>query len=240
MKITLLFLLISVSLFLFSCKKSDNPVSPDPPVKTFIMSGYGTLIDSNYFKIWSDSSWEKYNRYVSINGNYYITLINNTGDEYYYSTIGYSGFKSNGQSLIMFDKPITGLPDTVSFNQTYSRSTTFYYQGYNYTFNMEYTLLDTTSVYTSFANFNSCLHTRSKGTISVSTQTDVQTSYSWIAKGPSDIKQTLNSGSTISMARGIVNGKGWGMPLPKIQVKNDFNIMSKLIPNYQFRLKLIK
>jgi hypothetical protein len=207
-------LLIAPLLFL-SCEKEDSPVSnqtptPSPP-KTIALYGYGSYIDSAYYKMWSDSSWEKFNQVTIINGTTYVTTINNNGDEYYYDALGYAGFNAKSQSLIIFDKPVTSLPDTLVFGQKYIRETTFFYQGYNYSLRYEQILQDTVSVSVPFGIFNPCLWFKSTSTLSAGGQSSVSTGQFWLAIGPADIKQTLNSGNTIIMIRGVVNGEGWGM-----------------------------
>lgn len=213
--ITVCFLISSI--LSFSCKKEDSPVSTPtpPPPKIILLTGYGSSIDSSFYKMWSDSSWERFNRIVTVNGITYVTVITNDGNEYYYSVLGYAGFKPQGQSLIIFDRPLPSLPDTIIFNQTYVRETSFFYQGYNYSLKAEQSLQDTVSVTVPFGTFNPCLWFKSKNTLSAGGQSEVQNTQFWLAKGPSDIKQTLNSGLTIVMVRGRVNGQGWGMPFPK-------------------------
>ena len=212
--------LISVLVFsslIFSCNKSSDPVSPEePPKRTMTLDAYGEIIDTLYFKIWSDSSWTEYSQTTTINGITYVTIITNSGNEYYYSALGYAGFKPTGQSLILFDKPLPGLPDTLVFGETYTRQTTFFFQGYNYTLKFEQSLQDTVSVSVPIGIFNPCLHFSSKSTLSAGGQSDIQNSQFWLAQGPGDIKETLNSGATIVLVRAKVNGQGWNMPYPKI------------------------
>lgn len=229
---------IFISLLIFSsCKKSENnPVEPEPEIKYMFLEGYGSLIDSFYYKQWSDSSWEKFNRVTTINGRTYVTIINNEGAEYYYDVIGYAGFKPSGESLILFDHTLPPIPDSIVFNQTYTRETTFYYQGYNYTLKFEQSLTDTVSVSVPFGIFNSCLWFKSKAVLSASGQSETQNGQFWLAKGPSDIKQTLNSGITIVMVRGIVNGQGWGMSFPKISTISNKNNVSNIFNSFALPL----
>jgi len=181
------------------------------------MNGYGMYLDSAYYEIWSDSSWEKFNHIINFNGHNYVTTINKNGDEYYYDAVGYAGFKAKGQSLIIFDKPVSSFPDSIVFGQEYTRGTTFYYQGYNYTMKYQQTLQDTVSVSVPFGVFDRCLWFKSTYTLSAGGQSSTSSGQFWLAQGPGAIKQTLNSGITIVMVRGIVNGKGWGMPFPGSQ-----------------------
>lgn len=234
-----------IILFICSCKNSDDsPVETSTPKpKIMLLSGYGSIIDSSYYKLWSDNSWDKFNRITTVNGITYTTIINNNGDEYYYSVLGYAGFKAKSQTLILFDKPLPSLPDTLLFNQQYTRATTFYYQGYNYTMEFQQSLTDTVSVSVPFGIFNSCLWFSSKSTISAGGQSETQNSQFWLAKGPADIKQTLNSGVTIVMSKGKVNGKGWGMSFPKMSLNEKEKYSEQLIRDIQlplFRILLLK
>lgn len=203
-------LLITPVLFL-SCDKKDSPVSDQTDEQRKIsVYAYGSSLDSVYYKVWSDSSWDKFGQVIIINDTVYVTTVNNYGDEYYYCEAGYAGFQPYGQSLIMFDTPITSLPDTLVFGQKYIRETTFSYMGYNYSLKYEQTLQDTVSVSVSFGTFNSCLWFKSTSTISAGGQSDISNMGIWVAIGPSDIQLTLSSGNTIAMTYGFVNGRSWG------------------------------
>ncbi len=175
-----------------------------------VVTGYGFAIDSSFYRLWSDSSWEKFNQVVTLNGTTYVTLITNDGYEYYYSQSGWAGFKEQGQSLILFDTPMPSLPDTMVFAQTYTSATSFSYQEYIYSLKVQQSLQDTVSVSVSFGTFDPCLWIKTKSTQSVNGQSMVQNLQSWLAKGPSDIKEILSNGFTITMLRGWVNGRSWG------------------------------
>ena len=202
-----------------SCSKSDNsvnaPATSTPQIKTIPSKNNILHLDTTYYKMWSDSGWEKFNGDTIINGKSYIKVINSVGTEYYYTTLGYAGVKTDGDSLILFDKELTGLPDTLEIGKTYNLSTTFNYYGYNYTLNSEETLLDTVSVSVPFGVVNSCLWLNIKTTISSGALSQIGNSQSWLAPNIYAIKKTLSSGSTIIMVKGVVNGKGWGMSFPK-------------------------
>jgi hypothetical protein len=221
-------LIKTVPLFLIliaSCTKSDYsvnaPGTPTPQIKTIPFKDYNLHIDSTYYKVWSDSSWEKFDGITIINGKSYIKVINSAGTEYYYTTLGYAGVKASGDSLILFDKELTALPDTLEIGKTYGLSTTFQYKGYNYTFNSEETLSDTVSVTVPFGVVNSCLWFHIKTAISAGGPSQVGNSQTWLAPNIFAIKKTLDSGPTISMVKGVVNGKGWGMSFPKDESLNN-------------------
>jgi hypothetical protein len=211
-----------VPLFLIliaSCSKSDNsvnaPVTFTPQIKTIPFKDYNLHIDSTYYKMWSDSSWEKFNGITIINGKSYVKVLNSDGTEYYYTTLGYAGVQTSGDSLILFDKELTSLPDTLEIGKTYDLSSSFYYRGYNYTFNSEETLSDTVSVAAPFGVVNSCLWLLIKTTISSGGLSQVGNSQTWLAPNIYAIKKTLNLGQTVVMVKGVVDGNGWGMSFPK-------------------------
>ena len=216
MKIYLCLVLSTCALLFISCKKSSSlPTQPALPQKPITLDGYGIFIDSSYYELWSDSSWEQFNRVLVINGITYTTVINNDSDEYYYDALGYAGFQSKGLSLIIFDKTLPSLSDTVVIGQTYEQATTFFYAGYNYSLTYETTFTDTVSISVPIGIFSPCLWFTGTSTLTVQGQPSVSTFQDWDAKGPGAIKETLNSGITIVMLRGRVNGKGWGMPFSK-------------------------
>jgi hypothetical protein len=216
-----------VPLFLIliaSCSKSDNSVNVPgiltPQIKTVPSKNYILHLDSTYYKMWSDSSWEKFNGITIINGKSYIKVLNSDGTEYYYTALGYAGVQSSGDSLILFDKELTSLPDTLEIGKTYDLSTTFYYRGYNYTFNSEETLSDTVSIAAPFGVVNSCLWLLIKTTITAGGLSQVGYSQTWLAPNIYAIKKTLTSGQTVIMVKGVVNGNGWGMTFPKYESLN--------------------
>jgi len=196
---------------LFSFISCDNASTDGEDEEDSIsMDGYGSALDNAYFKVWSDNSWEEYYRIISIDGDTYATIITSEGNEYYYSSEGYAGFKPYGESLILFDKPIVSLPEKVVFNKKYTSQTTFPYQGYNYTMKIEQILMDTVSVSLPWGSFNSCLWFKTTSSMTSLAESNTSNGQFWLAIGPSDIKQTLNSGTSITMVRGNVNGQNWG------------------------------
>jgi hypothetical protein len=205
-------LLLLAPLLFLCCDKEEFPASGQTDnQKKISVSAYGASLDSAYYKVWSDSSWEKFGQVVILNSMVYVTAINSYGDEHYYGAAGYAGFQPYGGSLILFDTPLASLPDTLVFDHKYIRETTFTYQGYNYSLRMVQTLLDTVSVSVSFGTFNPCLWLNSTSTLSVNGQSNVSSGQIWLAIGPSDIQQLLNTGIAISMVYGYVNGRNWGV-----------------------------
>lgn len=219
MKTELYFLLLFTMLFL-ACGKSDMSIGPeDKPIKSISLDAYREHLDDTYFKMWSDSSWAQYNGMKTlISGQSYTTILASTGTVYYYSSRGYAGLQERGKSVIIFDNPLA-LPDVLLFGKEYVLQTTFFYDGYNYTFTERYTLKDTMSIAAPVGHFGECLWFRASVTLSVGGQTSTSNQEFWSAIGPGSIKATLNSGMTIVMVRGQVNGTNWNMSLGKALVE---------------------
>jgi len=218
------FCFLAPSLFFSNCKKDNAPTSSEPAPKIISTAGYGSYIDSLYYKMWSDSTWEKFGHVIVVNNLTYITTINNAGDEYYYGINGCSGFKPKGENLIIFDRPMYPLRDTIVFNDVYTRVTFFTYQGYRFTMQYYYTLLDTVSVSVPFGLFNPCLWFKGKSTLSAGSESESNSTEFWMVKGPSTIRETESDGFTIEMVRGIVNGQGWGMTIPRSSVHPEVSL----------------
>ncbi len=217
MKLFAIISLFSLALLLASCSNNQSPTAPSLPTgisgHSFDLTGYGISLDSTYFKVWSDSSWEEFYMDTTINGTNYTVLLDNTGYEYFYGPSGYAGFWPYGSPLIMFDSAMAALPDTLVGGQTYTRVTTFQYQGTSNTLTDQETLIDTATVSVPFGNFTDCRVLQSVGSMNGIVQ--YATTY-WYAKGPSDIVRQDYTGYTIEMAYGVVNGEGWGVTLAKM------------------------
>ncbi len=176
------------------------------------LAGYGEALDSTYYKVWSDSSWETFYTDTTINGTAYAVLLNNSDNEYFYGPDGYSGFGQYGGSVVLFDSALASLPDSMLEGTPYTAQTTFSYQGTSYTLIDQETLLDTATVTVPFGTFTDCLVRQSVTAVNGVLQS--VTLY-WLAKGPSDIARQDYSGYTILMAYGVVNGQGWGVSLSR-------------------------
>jgi hypothetical protein len=213
---------ILISFLSVACPKSEGPISPQVATAVpFELTGFGATIDSAYYKVWSDSSWESFHARVDVNGIVCTVVRTSSNAYYYYSIAGYAGFSPQGSDLIMFDTPMGPLPETVYFGKKISRSTTFSYQGYNFAMTTEHTLLDTVSVTLGFGSFHGCPHFGYSSILSGAGQSETSRMETWEAAGPGNIKQLklsapyYTSGVTTTMVRGRVNGKGWGMPFPR-------------------------
>lgn len=207
--------LVLSSIMLYSCNRTPAPTSPAAKSQTppsFSFTGYGSTLDSTYYKVWSDSSWQAFYMDTTIGGTTYAVLEDNTGYLYFYGPSGYDGFWPYGGNLIMFDSTLAPLPDTMVEGKTYTLKTTFTTQGIGYILTDQEVLEDTSSVTVPFGTFSDCLHLQSTASVSGGGQTQTQTAQYWYAKGPSDVKQIYqSSGETILMAYGFVNGRYWGV-----------------------------
>ncbi len=175
------------------------------------MVGYGESLDSLFFKVWSDSSWDAVSGDTVIGGKSYTVLLNDAGNEGFYTASGYSGFGQYGGYAIIFDSALASLPDTLVGGTAYTLQTTFTYQGGSYTLIDQETLLDTASVSTPFGTFTGCRVVQSLTGISGVLQS--ATTY-WLAQGPSDVERqyaTTYGSYTVVLAYGIVNGRYWGV-----------------------------
>ncbi len=215
--------IVVLSLFLFSAMfYACNQPGPTQAVLSGSISlvGYGESIDSSYFKVWSDSSWEAFYGDTTINGVTYTTLLDAYGNKYFYDSLGYAGFdvpQLFGDTTIVFGSPLPSLPDTVTAGLTYGLQTTFTVQGTSFLLTDEETLFDTSAITTPFGTFNGCPGIQSSNYISTGGTLYASSDENyWLAQGPSDIEQDLlDVGYSILMEYGVVNGKGWGVTYPK-------------------------
>ncbi len=212
--------LIVASVVLSSCNQTSSPAATSPqfpnPGLAVSLVGYGSTLDSSYYKVWSDSSWQKFYIDTTISGTTYSVLLDDAGNETIYGPDGYSGFGVNGGYVVLFDSALASPPDTMLEGTTYVSQTTFSYQGASYVLTDQETLLDTTTVTLPFGTFTDCRVLQSVGSINGSLQ---YVNVYWLAKGPSDIVRQDYTGYTIQMAYGVVNGQDWGITgraLPEI------------------------
>ncbi|MGC8596102.1 MAG: hypothetical protein ACP5MI_10935 [Candidatus Kryptoniota bacterium] len=213
----LVFCIAILSIALYSCSNNSAPTAPriQNPGLAVSINGYGYTLDSTYYKVWSDSSYETYLMDTTINGTNYRVLLDNSGYQYFYGPKGYSGFLPYGGSLVMFDSALASLPDTMLEGQVYTRQTTFTVQGVNYVLADQDVILDTTTVSVPFGTFSNCVVLQSTSSITGGGQTMGGTTVYWLAKGPSDIYRQYDTGYSIYMAYGVVNRIGWGVPVGK-------------------------
>jgi hypothetical protein len=199
----LIFILILI--FLFGCKKKDNPVEPASR-KSISTNNYRTYIDSTFYIDWSDGSWIKYSKISTINGVNYLTLLNNSGYEYYYNNSGYCGYKIPPSSTIIFDKPLSFLPDTLFFNEPVNTSTTFYYNGNNYKLDQQDILTDTITVSIPIGIFRKCLWIKTSDNLTTSTSSQIENTEEWVAPIYGEIKYENNDGTVIVVTKSNNNG----------------------------------
>lgn len=167
---------------LYSCNNTLAPTAPAPPrppaksqlKPSFNFTGCGSTLDSTYYKVWSDSSWQAFDMDTTIGGTTYAVMVDNTGYLYFYGPNGYAGFRPYGGNLIMFDSTLASLPDTVVEGKTYNLKTTFTSQGTGYVLTDQEVLEDTGSVTVPFGTFSDCIHLKSTTTVSGGGQTQTQ------------------------------------------------------------------
>ena len=205
-----------VVLLVAGCSQTNTPVgiipapTPTPSGVKFPLAPYQDMLDTLYFKVWSDSSWIEYGGTKVIGTSAYIVMKDNLGDEYYYDSLGYAGFYNPGSQVILFDTPLGAWPDSLQINGQFNESTTFSYQGYSWTIYDTYNLADTSSASATVGTFDPCLHLQYMSTIYVAGSGNSSYEDIWLANGPGEIVQEDASGGTIVMARGHVNGRYWG------------------------------
>ncbi len=211
----LLIVSISLSIIALSACSKSNPTAPPPPPPSkpkFNLLPYYESLDSGYFKVWSDSSWERYSGNVTLSGIAYLVTENSSGTKYYYSSGGYAGFTATNGDLIIFNHPVAPLPQYLVFDSTSHRSTTFYYAGYTVTFSYDNRLIDTTvSVSLPFGVFTPCISIASKGVISAGGSEQAVTSTGSLARNLGGVRSISSDGFTIILVRGRVGGHDWGV-----------------------------
>ncbi|HTX99074.1 MAG TPA: hypothetical protein VMG09_03550 [Bacteroidota bacterium] len=211
--------LILLAVIALSCSQGSVPNGPPPATQTPVghagplsVVGYGETLDSSYYKVWSDNTWEEYSGDTMINGIVYTIIMDNSGYENFYSPAGYAGFGQYGSSPILFDSVLASVPDTMVVGTTYTAQTTFMYQGSSNVLIDQETLVDSGTVTVPFGTFTNCRVMSSVGAINGVLQ--YATVY-WLAQGPSDIAREYSTAYgpyDIQMSYGEVNGIEWGVP----------------------------
>jgi hypothetical protein len=207
--IVVIFLFCSSFIF---CSCGPHATEASIP-STITLDGYGAALDSSYYKVWNDSSWEEFYQDTTINGNTYTTILDSYGNEYFYDSSGYSGLMLYGNGAFMFDTPLPPPPDTMAVGKTYTLQTNFKYQDTSYVLTDEETARGAFLVQVPIGTFANCPAIVSSETIANGGQIDLSSDMEyWLAKGPSDIQRDLidYGGFIQQMVRGMVNGKYWG------------------------------
>lgn len=235
MKSLFIICLVFLSVIFYACNQ------PAPTQTAFsgkiTLDGYGETIDSLYYKVWSDSSWEEFNGYIDTNGLMYTTVLASDSSQYFYDSSGkYSGFELPqiyGKNVVIFDSSLASLPDTMIGNLTYQQHTTFSFQGTSYYLIDNETVVDSGTVVTSFGTFPNCPEIHSNQLIAVGNNVVASSDVVlWLAKGPSDVEQDFYDyygylAYSITMAYGVVNGQSWGVGLSKGRLGNIDNSIDK-------------
>ena len=216
-----------ISVIFYACNQ-PAPTQPSFSGK-LALDGYGETLDSAYYKVWSDSSWEEFNGDTSINGLTYSTILASDSSQYYYDSFGnYAGFELPqffGDVIIIFDSALASLPDTMIGNLTYQQETTFSLQGVVFSIIDDETLVDSGTVVTSFGTFSNCPGISSNELIvSEGNVIAGNNVVYWLARGPSDVEQDFYDANgypiyTVIMWFGVVNGQNWGIGTTKAQLR---------------------
>ncbi|HUI29424.1 MAG TPA: hypothetical protein VLX91_04335 [Candidatus Acidoferrales bacterium] len=228
MKLLIIACSFCASVIVCSCIRTGSGTTGPKIPQTIALDGYGEELDSTYYKVWSDSSWEEFYQDTTINGVTYTVLLDAYGEESLYDSAGYSGFilpqTIFGDTVIIFDAPLPSLPDTMVSGQTYVLKTTFSFQGVSFVLEDDESFQGATaSINLPFGTFTNCPDLVSTQSITGGGETvaggDLEY---WLAKGPSDIQQNINLNNgytyTIEMVYGVVNGQGWGVKYPKARL----------------------
>ncbi len=209
MKTPFIICLFFVSIVFYACGPHATEVGIPSKIT---LTGYGAAIDSSYYKVWNDSSWESFYQDTTINGKTYATILDAYGTEYFYDSSAYAGLQLSGYNAFIFDSSLAPPPDTMIVGKTYTMQTTFTYQGVAYVLTDQETAQGAFLVQVPIGTFNNCPTIVSNQTITASGQQPMPSDVEyWLAKGPSDIQQNLIDLSyTKQMSYGFVNGQFWG------------------------------
>jgi len=204
------------------CACNNQPVPTQPTFSGMVtLDGFGEAVDTSYYKVWSDSSWQEFYKDTTINSTTYGAILDAYGNEYFYDSSGlYAGFELPqiyGENAIIFDSPLPSIPDTMIGGETYALQTTFSFQSTSYGLVDDETLIDTSTIAVPFGTFAGCPGIESNTAITSGGAAFAGSDIIyWLAKGPSDIEQQLlDFGYSIFMTYGVVNGKGWGVTFSK-------------------------
>jgi hypothetical protein len=223
----LVFLLLPVFLLL-ACNKALTPTGPDTgPWYYFDLTGYGETLGPGYFKVFSDSTWQKYAGIDTLMGTAYVSVISSdsTLSLYTTATFQYAGYQLSGQVPIIFDNPLPPLPAHWASDTAYGRTATFTYNGYFVEITDYYSLVDTDSVATPVGNFSPAAHMLDETYLSASNGgTGYGAQDIWLARGPGEIVSVQQGQPAVFFVYGYVNGRSWGGNAPVQRVASRHNL----------------
>lgn len=201
-------------LLLLACNNASGPTGPDNgPWYYFDFTGYGEDLSPGYFKVYSDSTWQKYAGIDTVLGTAYVAVLADDSTLSLYSTGAnlYAGYQLNGQAPIIFDSPLPPLPTRWPSDTTYGRVATFTYNGIFVQITDYYTLVDTDSVATPVGNFSPAAHILDQTYLITSNGgSGYDAQDIWLGRGPGEIVYAGQGQAAVFFMYGYVNGTAWG------------------------------
>ena len=209
--VVLLALAVSVSLPSCSDDESSSPTGPQQP-GAIDLTGYLPVYDSLYYKVWTDSSSERYAGMVEVGGVSYLSVVDdNAGTEILYAGGKYAGLIGPTGTPIIFSAPVEPPPSFMTIGQTVVRTTTFEFQSAPVSLKVTYTLLDTGSVSAPVGTFSGAIQLKASAIATAVILADTATTIEWMVKGPSTVRRFIGA-DTLGMVYGQVNGGFWHAP----------------------------
>jgi hypothetical protein len=205
-------LVLALALALPSC--SDDTSSPDDSQQPGVidLTGYLPVYDSLYYKVWTDSSSERYAGMVEAGGVSYVSIVDdNAGTQVLYAGGKYAGLVGPTGDPIIFTSPIDPPPASMTLGQTVVRNTSFTYQNAQVALQVSYTLLDTGTVSATLGTFSSAVKVRASAIASAVIVADTATTVEWMVRGPGTVRRFIGA-DTLEMVYGNVNGRFWRAP----------------------------
>jgi hypothetical protein len=205
-------LVLALALALPSC--SDDTSSPDDSQQpgAIDLTGVLPVYDSLYYKVWTDSSSERYAGMVEAGGVSYLSIVDdNAGTQVLYAEGKYAGLVAPTGEPIIFASPIDPPPASMALGQTVVRNTTFTFQNAQVALQVSYTLLDTGTVSAPLGTFSHAVKVRASAVASAVIVADTATVVEWIARGPGTVRRFIGT-DTLEMVYGNVNGRFWRAP----------------------------
>jgi hypothetical protein len=206
-------LALALSTALLSCSDDDSASPADPPQQGAVdLTGYLPVYDSLYFKVWSDSSSERYAGMVEAGGVSYLSIVDDhAGTQVLYANGKYAGLIGPTGAPIIFSAPVEPPPSSMLIGQTIVRNTTFEFQSVPVSLQVSYTLLDTGTVSAPVGTFPGAVQLRASAVATAVILADTVTTIEWMAKGPGTVRRYIGA-DTLGMVYGQVNGRFWRSP----------------------------
>jgi hypothetical protein len=205
--------MLALSLAAISCSGDDSSSPTGTPQPGAIdLTGYLPVYDSLYYKVWSDSSSERYAGMVDVGGLSYLSIVDDhAGTQVLYAGGKYAGLIGPTGAPIIFSAPVEPPPPSMTIGQTVVRNTTFEFQGVPVSLQVSYTLLDTGTATAPVGTFSGAIQLRASAVATAVVLADTVTTVEWMAKGPSTVRRFIGA-DTLGMVYGQVNGRFWQGP----------------------------